>query len=94
MATTMGVKLDEETRERLKSLGAAKRRSTHWLMQEAIREYLDKEEEMEARNQQADEAWKEYQRTGQFVSNEAVMAWLDTWGTDEEGQCPDIERRP
>jgi predicted transcriptional regulator len=42
MTTTMGVKLDEETRNRLKSLSTAKQRSAHWLMREAIREYLDK----------------------------------------------------
>ena len=94
MTTTMGDKLDEETRERLKSLGAAKQCSTHWLMQEAIREYLDREEEMEARNREADEAWKEYQRTGRFVGHEAMLAWLDTWGTDKESACLDIERRP
>ena len=74
MATTMGVKIDEATRDRLKSLSAAKHRSTHWLMREAICEYLDKVEEIENRNQEADAAWAEYQRTGKFVSNEAVTA--------------------
>jgi predicted transcriptional regulator len=89
----MGVKLDDETRERLKSLGALKQRSTHWLMREAIREYLDKEERIEARNLEADEAWRVYQRTGRFISNEVMTAWLDTWGTDEEGPCPETECR-
>ena len=32
-ATTAGVKLDGETRARLKKLGDARQRSTHWLMQ-------------------------------------------------------------
>lgn len=91
MATTMGVKMDEATRDRLKSLSAVKQRSAHWLMREAIREYLDKEEEIEARNREADAAWEEYQRTGEFVSNEAVTAWLDTWGTDKESPCPEPE---
>lgn len=93
MTTTMGIKLDEDTRARLKALGAAKQRSPHWLMREAIREYLDKEEQIERRNAEADEAWEEYKRTGQFVSNEAMTAWLDTWGTDKEGPCPDPEPR-
>ena len=91
MTTTMGVKMDETTRDRLKSLSAAKQRSAHWLMQEAIREYLDKEEKIENRNQEADAAWAEYQHTGKFVSNEAVTAWFDTWGTDKESQCPEPE---
>ncbi|MBE2204099.1 MAG: toxin-antitoxin system, partial [Chthoniobacterales bacterium] len=31
-STTMGVKLDEQTRDRLKTLGETRRRSPHWLM--------------------------------------------------------------
>lgn len=93
MTTTMGIKLDEDTRARLKALGVVKQRSPHWLMREAIREYLDKEEQIERRNAEADEAWEEYKRTGQSVSNEAMTAWLDTWGTDKEGLCPDLEPR-
>ena len=34
--TTMGVKLDRETRDRLQKLGKARNRSAHWLMREAI----------------------------------------------------------
>ncbi len=92
-STTMGVKLDEQTRDRLKTLGETRRRSPHWLMREAIREYLEREEEAERRNLEADEAWADYQRTGQFVSNEAMTAWLDTWGTDKEGPCPEPQQR-
>ena len=89
--TTMGVKLDEETRERLKALAEARRRSAHWLMKEAINQYLEREEEIEKRNQEADEAWEEYRRTGQFVSHEAMSAWLESWGTDREGPCHEPE---
>lgn len=42
------------------------------------------ESDEDKRNRQADAAWTEYQRTGEFVSNEAITAWLDTWGTDRE----------
>ena len=93
MTTTMGVKLDDEIRDRLKSLGASRQRSPHWLMREAIREYLEKEEAIEARNSEADEAWEDYRRSGKFVSHEAMTAWLDTWGTEQEGQAPAPEHR-
>lgn len=89
--TTMGVKLDKTTRARLKNLGKIKDRSPHWLMKDAISRYLDKEEELERRNREADEAWEEYQKTGQSVSHEAMTRWLDSWGTDEEGPCPEAE---
>jgi predicted transcriptional regulator len=90
MTTTLGIKVDEEIRTRLKTLGETRHRSTHWIMKEAIRVYLEREEEIERRNMQADEAWKEYKESGQYVSHEDMTAWLDTWGTDKETQCPTI----
>ena len=45
--TTIGVKFDRETRARLQKLGQARQRSTHWLMREAIRRYLEVEERYE-----------------------------------------------
>ncbi len=86
--TTMGVKLDEELRERLKILGELKQRSPHWLMKKAIQEYLAREEAYERQKREDEERWQRYQETGEYVSNEAMMSWLDTWGTDEEGECP------
>lgn len=93
MAVTMGVKIDEEIRTRLKVLGEARRRSPHWLMKEAICQYLEHEEEIERRNQEASMAWNEYQKTGEFVSNEDMMSWLGTWGTDREIPCPKITKK-
>jgi predicted transcriptional regulator len=89
--TTMGIKLDDETRDRLKALAEARRRSAHWLMKEAIGQYLQREEEIERRNREADAAWDEYRVTGKSVSHEDMSAWLDSWGTDKEGPCPDPE---
>lgn len=93
MTTTVGVKLDDETRDRLKHLGEVRHRSAHWIMREAIREYLDKEEEAENRNREADEAWADYQQSGLGVSNDAMSAWLDSWGSNKEGQCPEPKPR-
>jgi predicted transcriptional regulator len=92
MSITIGVKPDEEIRDRLKSLGTARQRSTHWLMREAIREYLEREEAIETRNREADEAWADYKRSGKFVSHETMTSWLDTWGTDQESHAPETKR--
>ena len=37
--TTMGVKLDDEVRTRLKALGECRDRTPHWLMKTAITEF-------------------------------------------------------
>jgi predicted transcriptional regulator len=90
MTTTMGVKIDEEIRSRLKTLGEARKRSTHWIMKEAIVRYLEQEEEIERRNLEANQAWKDYMETGVHVTNENMTDWLDSWGTDKEIKCPSI----
>lgn len=89
--TTMGVKLDEQTRDRLKSLAETRQRSAHWLMKEAISQYLEREEAIEQHNREADAAWTDYQKTGLHVSHETMEVWLDSWGTDKEGPCPETK---
>ncbi|MFZ0256563.1 MAG: CopG family ribbon-helix-helix protein [Gammaproteobacteria bacterium] len=85
---TMGVKLDDEMRGRLKALGERRRRSTHWLMKEAIRDYVEREERTEREHQLTLERWEHYQTTGKSVSHEEVEAWLDSLGTAREKPCP------
>ncbi len=88
---TMGVKLNEDIKARLQALGESRERTPHWLMKKAITDFLDREEELERRNREADEALKEYQNSGQYVSHETMEIWLETWGTDKEGPCPELE---
>jgi predicted transcriptional regulator len=90
--TTIDIELDEEMRDRIKTLAAARRRSAHWIMKEAIGQYLAREEAAEQRNREADAAWEEYVETGRSVSHDAMSAWLDRWGTDREGSCPEPDR--
>lgn len=75
--TTMGVKLDDGTRDRLKRLGAAKDRSPHYLMQEAIDQYLTREEEIEQERQLTIDRWERYQQTGEAIDHEDVVAWVN-----------------
>lgn len=82
------VKLDEETYGRLKALGVARKRTPHWLMKEAIRQFLEREEEAEHIRRDTLERWSRYESTGQTISHEVIEDWLETWGTDKEGKCP------
>ncbi|MBW2703338.1 MAG: toxin-antitoxin system [Deltaproteobacteria bacterium] len=76
-SSTVGVKLDEETKQRLKTLGKNRKRTPHWLMKSAITEYLEREEKIEAQKQEDMERWREYKLTGESLSNQAMMGWLD-----------------
>ena len=88
MGTTKAVKLDDETYKRLKVLGEARKRTPHWLMKEAIQQFLDREEEAEYIRQDTLKRWERYESTGETVSHDVVEAWLETWGTEGEGKCP------
>ncbi len=84
----MAVKLDPAIRERLQALGQAKRRSPHWLMVEAIRLYVEREEEIERARAETRERLARYDATGEYIADEDVQEWLKTWGTAGEQQPP------
>jgi predicted transcriptional regulator len=83
-----GVKLDEALHNRLKSLGALKDRTPHWLMRTAIEQYVEREEASEREKQEDLERWQRYKATGHAVSHEQVTAWLDSVGSEGELPCP------
>lgn len=87
-AKTMSVKLDAETRTRVENLAEARHRSSHWVLREAITQYIDREEKREAFRQETIKAWEEYQETGLHVETDEVEAWLASWGTDNEVPAP------
>ena len=58
MATS--VKIDEELKGRIQHLAETRQRSAHWIMREAIREYVEREEARESFRQEALTSWKAY----------------------------------
>ena len=75
--TTVGVKLDRETRDRLQKLGQARNRSSHWLMREAIRRYLEVEEHYEQEKTEDQARYQAYLDTGRHISHADMLGWLD-----------------
>jgi predicted transcriptional regulator len=74
--STTSLKLDVKIKERVCRLASARRRSPHWLMREAIEEYVEREEKREQFRQDALAAWANYQTTGLHVTAEEADAWL------------------
>lgn len=84
----IAIKIDQDTRDRVKRLAEARHRTSHWMMREAISQYVEREEKREAFRQDAIHAWNEYQETGLHVTGDEVVAWLDTWGEENEKAAP------
>jgi predicted transcriptional regulator len=88
MATS--IKLDDALKERVHELARLRDRSPHWVMREAIRQYVDREEARESFYREALESWREYQETGLHLTGEEVARWLGHWGKAEnEADTPD-----
>ncbi|MGR9053793.1 MAG: CopG family ribbon-helix-helix protein [Gammaproteobacteria bacterium] len=87
MATS--VKLDDDLRHRVQLLADLRHRSAHWIMCEAIRDYVEREESKESFKQEALASWQAYQETGQHLTGQEVSDWLNTWGTDREHKAPE-----
>ncbi len=68
--TTTSIKLDDAIKARLHALAKARRRTVHWLMREAIAEFLDREEE------KALTAWTEFEAGSAKAKADEALAWL------------------
>jgi predicted transcriptional regulator len=82
MATSL--KLDDAMKSRVQQLAAGRNRSAHWLMREAIRQYVEREEARESFKAEANAAWAAYQETGRHLTGDEAAEWLDSWGTAAE----------
>jgi predicted transcriptional regulator len=76
MSAATSLKLDIKTKERIQRLASARRRSPHWVMCEAIEQYVEREEKRQQFRQDALAAWTHYQTTGLHVTAEEADAWL------------------
>ena len=78
------VKLDADLKSGIQHLAELRNRSSHWIMREAIRYYVEREEARESLKQEALASWQAYQETGQHLTGQEVHHWLSTWGTEHE----------
>lgn len=84
----MAVKMDLEMQERIKRLGDARHRSVHWMMKEAIRQFVEREEQREAFRQDGIRAWEAYQSNGLHATLEEADAWLSRLEAGEDVEPP------
>lgn len=87
MATSL--KINDTLKERVQQLASQRRRSSHWIMLEAIQQYVEREEAKESFRQEAISSWESYQETGRHLDAKEVGNWLESWGTSDEKPVPD-----
>jgi predicted transcriptional regulator len=82
------IRLTPAEQRQIDSLAAAKQRKPHWIMKEALRQYLERESAAEQLRQETLKSWDEYVQTGLHVNEEQVNTWLDSWGSENETEPP------
>jgi len=86
MATS--IKIDDSLKQRMQHLAELRQRSVHWLMCEAIKEYVAREEARESFKQEALDSWAHFQETGQHLTQQETQTWLMTWGEKQAQKVP------
>lgn len=84
----VSLKIDDTMKARVQNLASARDRTAHWVMREAIREYVEREEKREAFRQAGLRAWESYQRTGLHVTGKDADAWLAKLEAGEDAELP------
>jgi predicted transcriptional regulator len=90
MATSL--KIDDTLKGRVQHLASRRRRSPHWIMLEAIQQYVQREEARESFKQEALVSWAAFKETGRHLTGQEVRTWLNTWGTDDEVAVPECHK--
>ncbi len=83
------IKIDEDTEQRMKRLAEARQCSPHWMILEAIRQYVDREEKREAFRRDGIKAWNEYQASGLHATFEEADAWLAKLEAGQDEDLPE-----
>jgi predicted transcriptional regulator len=87
--STTSLKLDNELKERVQRLASVRRRSAHWVMREAVEQYVSREEQREQLRQDALATWNHYQATGLHVTAEEADAWMAKLEAGQDATAPE-----
>lgn len=85
------VRLDDDLHSRLERLAEREQRTRGWLINDALRDYLEREELRAERYRQTLEALEEIEAGAPTVDGEVVREWIASWGTDAEKPVPRID---
>ena len=88
-SATTSLKLDADIKARVQRLAEARRRSPHWLLREAVAQYVAREEAMDRLRDDVQAAWADYQANGLHLTGEEADAWLTKLEAGEDCTPPE-----
>jgi predicted transcriptional regulator len=82
--TSLSFRVPKDKADKLEELADAMDRPRSWLLRQALDAYLD----VQAWQVAHIEEGRRELREGKGIPHEKVVAWLETWGTDDETDPP------
>ncbi|MEY3569938.1 MAG: hypothetical protein RIQ85_58, partial [Pseudomonadota bacterium] len=86
------ITLDDADQDRIAFLANAKKRSPHYLMKEAILEYLEKEEARQNFVAAAESSYVHYKETGLHITLDEFDSWVDQVQQDPNTPMPECHK--
>ena len=83
------IRLQEDLEKLLEQASNRLHRSKNWMINQALREYLERDRREQQRWRETVAALKSASE-GKLVGAERVHAWLESWGKDDELAPPKI----
>ncbi len=77
---TLSLRVDPEVKEKITEIAKHEDRSPSYIVEQALKDRIAYDEAVTCAIQKG----IEQADRGEFVSNEEVKAWIDSWGTDNE----------
>jgi len=81
------VRMPDDLMSQLEETAKKLQRSKGWVINDAVKDYLAREERKAERLVQTREALEDIEM-GRVVNGQEVMSWLDSWGSDMEKSPP------
>lgn len=84
----LSVKLEATEKTALARIAEAQKRSVHFVMRQAVSEYIDREQKRLDFYEDGRKALGHYKATGLHVTHEEIKTWIESLGTSNELSAP------
>jgi len=81
------VRMPDELMHKLEDIAERLRRSKGWIINDAVRNYIEQAEKETQMLEQTLEGVEDL-KAGRVVEGQAVMEWIESWGTSTEKRPP------
>lgn len=92
MSDSTSIKLDDGLKQRVRAIAEKESRTPNRLMNEAIREYVDRKERRAVYLAEVEERYREYRETGLHLTQQEADDYIDSLLRGENPELPEPQK--